>query len=102
MKEFWEGRMNNAIDRCLDELGRKAEAEPGRRNGFYGRWLSPERGRLELAIPRTRRTRGIKLLGGLAGPKRDPGRILPGAEYPQSGQGPASQQAPRFLLPQKG
>jgi len=66
MKQVIEGEMNNRIDHYLDDLGRKASAPDDRRNGYYRRRLLTQLGTLELSVPRTRRTSGLKLIGGLA------------------------------------
>ena len=48
-----EGRMAEAVDVWLDELG--VDDQPDRRNGYYRRHLLSELGDIELSVPRTRR-----------------------------------------------
>ena len=66
MKQVLEREMHNRIDRYLDDLGRKSSFPNDRRNGHYRRRLLTQLGTLELSVPRTRRTSGLKLIGGLA------------------------------------
>jgi putative transposase len=53
LTEIIEGRMEEAVDDWLDDLG--FEEPPDRRNGCYRRHLLTELGNIELAVPRTRR-----------------------------------------------
>jgi len=53
LKAVLEGRMAAALDRHLDEMAERGEAD--RRNGSYSRHLLTELGDIELAVPRTRR-----------------------------------------------
>jgi transposase-like protein len=53
LAEIIEGRMDEAIDRHLEEVAKRGEAD--RRNGHYSRHLLTELGDIELCIPRTRR-----------------------------------------------
>lgn len=66
MKQVLEREMHNRIDRYLDGLGRKVSAPDDRRNGYYRRRLLTQLGALDLSVPRTRRTSGLQLIGGLA------------------------------------
>ncbi len=60
LAEIIQGRMREAIDRHLDEMARRGEAD--RRNGFYLRHLLTELGRIELCVPRTRRFNAIAVV----------------------------------------
>ena len=60
LAEIIQGRMREAIDRHLDEMARRGEAD--RRNGFYLRYLLTELGRIELCVPRTRRFNAIAVV----------------------------------------
>jgi transposase-like protein len=53
LAEIIEGRMAEAVDRWLDQLG--PEDPPDRRNGCYRRHLLTALGDIELSVPRTRR-----------------------------------------------
>jgi len=53
LKGILAGRMAAAIDRHLDEMAARGEAD--RRNGCYARHLLTELGDIELCVPRTRR-----------------------------------------------
>ncbi len=50
--EILEGQMALRVDRHLEEIARRGQAD--RRNGGYSRWLLTELGRIELSVPRTR------------------------------------------------
>ncbi len=52
LKDLLKGRMAGAVDRHLEEMERRDEAD--RRNGSYRRWLMTELGEIKLAVPRTR------------------------------------------------
>ncbi len=60
LAEIIQGRMREAIDRHLDEMARRGEAD--RRNGFYHRHLLTELDRIELCVPRTRRFNAIAVV----------------------------------------
>jgi len=53
LKDILAGRMAAEIDRHLDEMAARGEAD--RRNGSYTRHLLTELGDIELCVPRTRR-----------------------------------------------
>ncbi|MDP6624689.1 MAG: transposase [Alphaproteobacteria bacterium] len=53
LKDVLEGRMAASIDRHLQEMAGRGEAD--RRNGSYCRWLMTELGEIELRVPRSRR-----------------------------------------------
>lgn len=53
LAEIIEGRMAEAVDAWLDQLG--ADDAPDRRNGYYRRHLLTTLGDIELSVPRTRR-----------------------------------------------
>ena len=53
LAEIIEGRMAEAVDVWLDDLG--IDDRPDRRNGSYRRHLLTELGDIELSVPRTRR-----------------------------------------------
>ena len=53
LAEIIEGRMAEAVDVWLDDLG--IDDRPDRRNGHYRRHLLSELGTIELCVPRTRR-----------------------------------------------
>lgn len=76
MKQVLEREMNNRIDRYLDGLGRKAAAPDDRRNGCYRRRLLTQLGTLALSVPRTRKTSGLKLIGGLARRERSVDQLI--------------------------
>jgi transposase-like protein len=52
LKEVLETHMAGGIDRHLEEMAARDEAD--RRNGSYRRWLMTELGEIELSVPRTR------------------------------------------------
>ena len=60
LKEILEGRMAAEIDRHLEEMAARGEAD--RRNGSYSRWLLSELGDIELAVPRTRTFSALKVV----------------------------------------
>ena len=62
--EILEGRMAEAIDRHLEEMGRGEAAD--RRNGAYRRWLLTELGHIELCVPRTRRFNPVTVVQAYA------------------------------------
>jgi putative transposase len=64
LKDILEERMNNSIDRYLEELASR-EGED-RRNGTYGRHLLTELGDIELAVPRTRHFSAVKVVRAYA------------------------------------
>ena len=59
-----EGRMHEAVDRHLERVAKRGEAD--RRNGFYRRYLLTELGRIELCVPRTRRFGSFKVVRAYA------------------------------------
>ena len=64
LKEILEGRMAAEIDRHLEEMAARGEAD--RRNGSYSRWLLSELGDIELAVPRTRTFSALKVVRAYA------------------------------------
>jgi putative transposase len=55
-----EGQMRHRIDRHLEEIARRGEAD--RRNGVFSRHLLTELGDIELHVARTRRTSAVGVL----------------------------------------
>ena len=54
LQEILEGQMRGRIDRHLEEMARRGEAD--RRNGSFSRHLLTELGDIELHVARSRRT----------------------------------------------
>ena len=69
-----EGRMAETIDRQLERLAERGEAD--RRNGCYRRGLLTELGRIELAVPRTRTFSALKVVQAYARRVRDVDRLI--------------------------
>ncbi len=64
LKDVLEGRMAGTVDRHLEEMERRGEAD--RRNGSYHRWLMTELGEIELSVPRTRRFSALTVVRAYA------------------------------------
>jgi putative transposase len=69
-----EGRMAATIDRQLERLAERGEAD--RRNGCYRRGLLTELGRIELAVPRTRTFSALRVVQAYARRVRDVDRLI--------------------------
>ena len=64
LAEIIQGRMDEAIDRCLDSLD--GLTTRNWRNGHYSRHFLSELGDIELRVPRTRRFRSTNVLKSYA------------------------------------
>ncbi len=64
LKSILAGRMETAIDRHLEEMAERGEAD--RRNGSYARHLLTELGDIELSVPRTRRYSALAVVRAYA------------------------------------
>lgn len=74
LKEVLAGRMAAALDRHLDEMAARGEAD--RRNGYYARHLLTELGDIELAVPRTRRFSALSVVRSYARRARHIDRMI--------------------------
>src|SRR5574340_1220862 len=63
LSEVLEDRMNNRLDRYLEEAGRSIS---DRRNGSFSRHLLTELGDIELKVPRTRRISAVEVVRSYA------------------------------------
>ena len=64
LAEIIEGRMDEVIDRHLEEMAKRGEAD--RQNGHYRRHLLTELSEIELGIPRTRRFKPLTVVRAYA------------------------------------
>ena len=64
LAELLEGRMAETIDRHLERMAERSEAD--RRNGAYRRWLLTELGLIELHVPRTRTFSALQVVQAYA------------------------------------
>lgn len=74
LAEIIEGRMAEAVDAWLDQLG--AEDAPDRRNGHYRRHLLTALGDIELCVPRTRRFSPTSVLRAYARREAEIDRVI--------------------------
>ena len=74
LAELLEGRMAETIDRQLERLAERGEAD--RRNGCYRRHLLTELGDIELAVPRTRPFSALKVARAYARRATDVDRMI--------------------------
>ena len=74
LAELLEGRMAETIDRYLERLAERDQAD--RRNGCYRRGLLTELGAIELAVPRTRRFSALRVVHAYARRVRDVDRMI--------------------------
>jgi transposase-like protein len=74
LEGFFRDRMKDRIDRHLEEMARRAEAD--RRNGSYQRNLLTELGNIELQVPRTRRMSAVALVRAYARRVRQVDRMI--------------------------
>jgi transposase-like protein len=74
LAEIIEGRMAEAVDRWLDQLG--PEDAPDRRNGHYKRHLLTALGDIELSVPRTRRFSAASVLRAYARREAEIDRVI--------------------------
>jgi putative transposase len=74
LAELLEGRMAETIDRHLEGMAVRGEAD--RRNGSYTRWLLTELGLLELHVPRTRTFSALKVVRAYARRAKDVDRMI--------------------------
>lgn len=64
LQEILQGQMRGRIDRHLEEMARRGEAD--RRNGTFSRHLLTELGDIELHVARTRRTSAVEVVRAYA------------------------------------
>jgi putative transposase len=74
LEGFFRERMKDRIDRHLEEMARRAEAD--RRNGSYQRSLLTELGNIQLQVPRTRRISAAVLVRAYARRVRQVDRMI--------------------------
>jgi transposase-like protein len=74
LAELLEGRMAETIDRHLERMAERGEAD--RRNGCYTRWLLTELGMIELHVPRTRTFSGLRVVRAYARRAKDVDRMI--------------------------
>jgi len=74
LAQLLEGRMAETIDRYLERLAERDQAD--RRNGCYRRGLLTELGAIELAVPRTRRFSALRVVHAYARRVRDVDRMI--------------------------
>jgi transposase-like protein len=74
LAELLEGRMAETIDRHLERMAERGEAD--RRNGAYPRWLLTELGMIELHVPRTRTMSALKVVRAYARRAKDVDRMI--------------------------
>jgi putative transposase len=64
LQAIFEGQMRDRIDRHLEEIARRGEAD--RRNGSFSRHLLTELGDIELHVPRSRRISAVEVVRAYA------------------------------------
>jgi transposase-like protein len=74
LAEIIEGRMAEAVDAWLDQLG--TDDAPDRRNGHYRRHLLTTLGDIELSVPRTRRFSPTAVLRAYARREAEIDRVI--------------------------